>query len=156
MSSPNHRFRCHAVRKPISYTRAPGSNTSPILSCTSWGFYLEKRRERGVVAEHVGAQSLPKPRRPATQFQLRGPLGVIDRRHFCAALIMFYLEKRQEIRVVAEYVGEQSLPRQCRPATWRRLRGPSGVIDRQQFDVLCWPNASRFTEIFMSSPNHRF
>ena len=89
----------------------------PRLWCTSWGFYLEKRRERGVVAEYVGAQSLPTPRRPATQNQLRGPLGVTDRRHFSAALIMFYLEKRREIRVVAEYVGEQSLPRQCRPAT---------------------------------------
>ena len=85
--------------------------------CTSWGFYLEKRREIRVVAEYVGAQSLPTPRRPATQNQLRGPPGVTDRRYFSAALIMFYLEKRQEIHVVAEYVGEQSLPRQYRPAT---------------------------------------
>ena len=80
--------------------------TNPRLWCTSWGFYLEKRRERGVVAEYVGAQSLPTPRRPATQNQLRGPLGVTDRRHFSAALIMFYAEKRQKIRAVAEYVGE--------------------------------------------------
>ena len=50
-------------------------------------------------------------------YHTRGLLGVTDRRHLSAALIMSYLEKRREIRVVAEYVGEQSIPKPCCPET---------------------------------------
>jgi hypothetical protein len=45
------------------------------------------------------------------------------------------MEKWGEIRVVAEYIGEQSLPRPRRPATVRSLRVPLGVTDRRHFKL---------------------
>jgi hypothetical protein len=43
---------------------------------------MKKCGETRVVAEYVGEQSLPSPRRPAIERSLHEPLGVIDYRHF--------------------------------------------------------------------------
>jgi hypothetical protein len=45
-------------------------------------FCLENCREKIVVAEYVGAESLPSPHRPATERSLRKPPRVTDGRHF--------------------------------------------------------------------------
>jgi hypothetical protein len=66
MSPPDRRFRAHVARKPISFTWAPRVTDCRDCGVLHGGFYLEKRREKGVVAEDVSEKSLPRPCRPET------------------------------------------------------------------------------------------
>jgi hypothetical protein len=84
-----------------------------------------------VVAEYIGEQSLPSPRRPATERSLRGPLGVTDRRHFQLQQFRNYGPQKFQLVAFAEDVGAQSPPSPSRPGTLTRLRGPLRVPDRR-------------------------